>query len=75
MAWYMSCSLLPIVWTILEHVKFVFYPLHNLNTVIFPKKDTVTELREILVTELRFEFACENHTFWISMELQWLTLI
>ena len=46
MAWYMSCFLLPIVPTILENIQFRFYPLHNLDTVIFRKKDTVTELHE-----------------------------
>ena len=31
----------------LENISFRFYPLHNLDdTVIFPKKDTVTELHE-----------------------------
>ena len=45
-AWYMSCFLLPIVSTMLENISFRFYPLHNFDTVIFPKKDTVTELHE-----------------------------
>ena len=46
MASYISCFLLPIVSTIFENIKFRFYLLHNLDMLIFPKMDRVTELHE-----------------------------